>query len=54
MHVTQVKRYVDSLYSKSDSEESYEIIKFFITEKKLRENHYFSDNSQKDFSQEEL
>ena len=54
LHVTQVKRHVDLSYSKSDSEESYEIIKSFITEKKSRENHYSSDNSQRDFSQEEL
>ena len=45
----QIKRYVDSLYSRSDSEESYEMIKFSTIEKKLRENHYSSDNSQKDF-----
>ena len=50
----QVKRCVDSLNSRSNSEESYEIIKFSTTEKKLRENHYFSDNSHEDFSQEEL
>ena len=63
MHETQVKRHVDSLYSKSDSEESYEVIKSFSTEKKLLydksdytqwENHYFSNSSQEDFSQEEL
>ena len=50
----QVKRCVNSLYSKSDSEESYEMIKFFTTEKKLRENHYFSNDSHENFSQEEL
>ena len=46
----QVKRHINSLYSKSDSEKSYEVIKFSTTEKKLRRNHYSSDNSQKDFS----
>ena len=35
LHRTQVKRCVDSLYSKSDSEKSYEVIKSFSTEKKL-------------------
>ena len=50
LHVTQVKKNVDSLNSRSDSEESYEMIKFSTTKKKLRENHYFSDDSQKDFS----
>ena len=54
LHVTQVKRHIDSLYSKSDSEESYEMIKFFTTEKKLREYHYFNDDNHKDFSQKEL
>ena len=63
MHRTQVKRCVDSLYSKSDSEESYEVIKSSSTEKKMSQNqsdytqhrnHYSSDSSQEDFSQEEL
>ena len=63
MHRTQVKRCVNSLYSKSDSEESYEVIESFSTEKKLlqneldytqQENHYSSDSSQEDFSQEKL
>ena len=63
LHRTQVKRHVDSSYSKSDSEKSYEVIKLFSTEKKLlwdksdytqQENHYSSDSSQEDFSQEEL
>ena len=35
LHRTQVKRCVDSSYSKSDSEESYEVIKLSSTEKKL-------------------
>ena len=35
LHETQVKRCVDSSYSNSDSEESYEVIKSFSTEKKL-------------------
>ena len=35
LHRTQVKRCVDSLYSKSDSKESYEVIKSSSTEKKL-------------------
>ena len=35
LHRTQVKRCVDSLYSKSDSEESYEVIKSSSTEKEL-------------------
>ena len=34
LHETQVKRHVDSLYSKSDSEKSYEVIKLSSTEKK--------------------
>ena len=63
LHETQVKRCVDSLYLKSDSEESYEVIKSSSTEKeplwdKLDytqwENHYSSDSSQENFSQEEL
>ena len=63
LHRTQVKRCVNSSYSKSDSEESYKVIKLFSTEKKLLwdkldytqwENHYFSDSSQEDFLQEEL
>ena len=35
LHRTQVKRHVDLLYFRSDSEESYEVIKSFSTEKKL-------------------
>ena len=35
LHETQVKRHIDLLYSRSDSEKSYEIIKSFSTEKKL-------------------
>ena len=63
MHGTQVKRCVDSSYSKSDSEKSYKVIKSFSTKKKLLQdqsdytqhrNHYFSNSSQEDFSQEEL
>ena len=63
MHRTQVKRCVNSSYSKSDSEESYEVIESFFTKKKLLqikseytqwENHYSSNSSQEDFSQEEL
>ena len=63
MHRTQVKRHVDSLYSKSDSEESYKVIKSFSTEKESlwdksdytqHRNYYSSDSSQEDFSQEEL
>ena len=63
MHRTQVKRHIDSSYSKSDSEESYKVIKLFSTEKKSSQNqsdytqcrnHYSSDSSQEDFSQEEL
>ena len=46
----QVKRCVNLLYSRSDSKESYEVMKFFITEKKVRENHNFSNDSHKDFS----
>ena len=54
MHRTQVKRCIDSSYFKSDSEESYEVIKSFSTEKKLLwselnymqwENYYSSDSS---------
>ena len=63
LHRTQVKEHVDSSYSKSDSEESYEVIKSSSTEKKSlqdqseyiqHENHYSSDSSQENFSQEEL
>ena len=63
LHRTQVKRHVDSSYLKSDSEKSYEVIKLFSIKKKLlwskldytqQENYYSSDNSQEDFSQEEL
>ena len=63
LHGTQVKRCVDSLYSKSDSEKSYKVIKSSSTEKELLwnksdytqwENHYSSDSSQENFSQEEL
>ena len=63
MHRTQVKRNVDSSYSESDSEESYKVIKLSSTEKKSlqnkldytqQENHYSSDSSQENFSQEEL
>ena len=58
MHRTQVKKQADSLYSKSDSEESYKVIKLFSTEKKSLwdkldytqwENHYSSDSSQENF-----
>ena len=54
LHRTQVKRHVDSSYSKSDSEESYKVIKLFSTKKKLLwdklnyiqwENYYSSDNN---------
>ena len=54
---------MNSLYSKSDSEKSYEVIKSSSTEKELLqneasymqwENHYSSDSSQENFSQEEL
>ena len=50
----QVKRHIDLLYSESESEESYKVIKFFTIEKKLRENYYSSDNNHKDFLQKEL
>ena len=54
LHVTQFKRHVNSLYSESDSEKSYKVIKSFSTEKKLlwdksdytqQENHYSSDSN---------
>ena len=63
MHETQVKKHVDSLYSKSDSEESYKVIESFSTEKELsqdkldytqQENHYSSNSNQENFSLEEL
>ena len=63
MHRTQVKRCVNLLYSKSDSEESYEVIELSSTEKKSLQdqsdytqhrNHYSSNSSQENFSQEEL
>ena len=59
MHRTQVKECVNLLYSRSDSKESYKVIKLFSTEKKLLwdklnymqwENHYSSDSNQEDFS----
>ena len=63
LHKTQVKRHVNSSYFKSDSEESYKVIKSFFIEKKSSqnktdytqwENHYFSNSSQENFLQEEL
>ena len=63
LHETQVKRCVDSSYSKSDSEESYEVIKLSSIKKKSSQNqsdymqcrnHYSSNSSQEDFLQEEL
>ena len=54
LHRTQVKKCVNSLYSKSDSEESYEVIKSFFTEKEplqnqsdymQHRNYYSSDSS---------
>ena len=54
LHETQVKRCVDSLYSKSDNKESYEVIESSFTEKKLlqnqseytqHKNHYSSDSN---------
>ena len=63
LHRTQVKRCVNSSYSKSDSEESYEVIKSFFMKKKSSqnksdytqwENHYFSNSSKENFLQEEL
>ena len=59
LHRTQVKRCVDSLYSKSDSKKSYKVIKLFSTEKEplqnssdytQHRNHYSSDSSQENFS----
>ena len=38
LHRTQVKRHVDSSYSKSDSEKSYKVIKLFFIKKKLSQN----------------
>ena len=54
MHTTQVKRCIDLLYLRSDSEKSYKIIEFSETEQESQENHYFNNSSQKDFSQEKL
>ena len=63
LHRTQVKRCVDSSYSKSDSEKSYEVVKLSSIKKKSSwdqsdytqcEINYSSDSSQEDFSQEEL
>ena len=59
LHRTQVKRCVDSLYLKSDSEESYKVIKSSSIRKKLSQNqseymqhrnYYSSDSSQENFS----
>ena len=59
LHETQVKRHVDLSYSKSNSEESYEVIKSFSTEKKSSQdqsdymqlrNYYSSNSSQENFS----
>ena len=49
-YMTQVKRYIDSLYSRSDSKKDYKVIEFFKTEQESQEDHYFNDSSQKDFS----
>ena len=38
LHRMQVKRCADLLYSKSDSEESYKVIKLFTTEKKSQQD----------------
>ena len=38
LHRTQVKRHVNSSYSKSDSKESYEVIKSFSIKKKSLQN----------------
>ena len=63
LHETQVKRHVDSSYFKSDSKESYKVIKSSSTEKEplwdqsdyvQHRNHYSSDSSQENFLQEEL
>ena len=63
LHETQVKRHIDSSYLRSDSKESYKVIELFFTEKKSsqnesdytqQENHYSSNSSQENFSQEEL
>ena len=59
LHRTQVKGCVDSSFSKSDSEKSYEVMKSFSTEKEplqnqsdyaQHRNHYSSDSSQENFS----
>ena len=63
LYETQVRECVSLLYSKSDSEESYEVIKSSSTEKESPQNqsdymqhrnYYSSDSSQENFSQEEL
>ena len=38
LHKTQVKKHVDLLYSKSDSEKDYKVIKSFSIKKKLSQN----------------
>ena len=54
MHITQVKRHADSSCSRSNSEESYKVIKFSETEQESQENCYSNNSDQKDFSQEKL
>ena len=45
MQVTQVKKCVDLLYSRSDSEKSYKVVKFLKTEQESQENHYSDDSN---------
>ena len=52
--MTQVKRCVDSLYLRSDSERSYEIFESSETEHESQKNCYSNNSSQEDFLQEEL
>ena len=45
LHTTQVKRYVDLLYSKSDSEKSYKVVKFSEMKQESQKNCYSNNSS---------
>ena len=52
--MTQISECVNLPYSKSNSEESYKVVKFSVTEQESQENCCSNNSSQKDFSQEKL
>ena len=41
----QVKKHIDSLYSRSDSEKSYKVVEFLETEQESQENYYSNNSS---------